>query len=269
MAFLTCDFFSYHLGMDVQMNVLLPEKRQEEPKPAPDAKYKVLYLLHGHSDDHSAYIRKSLIEVLVRRYDLAVVMPDAHRSGYANMIHGHRYYDYMTEDVMMQAPNFFPISTKPEDTYIAGLSMGGAGAMKIGLNNPGRFAGVGCMSAGATPAGTGRGMFTSADFESNSRRIAEGSPGADLIALLRDLDSRGGMPGTKFYHSCGTEDPLYPGVCALRDAFHSLTGRWDYTYEESAGTHNWDNWNYYLPRMLQCFGLIPEGEGFDDRRILF
>ena len=160
MAFLTCDFFSYHLGMDVQMNVLLPEKRQEEPKPAPDAKYKVLYLLHGHSDDHSAYIRKSLIEVLVRRYDLAVVMPDAHRSGYANMIHGHRYYDYMTEDVMMQAPNFFPISTKPEDTYIAGL-----------------------------------------------------------IALLRDLDSRGGMPGTKFYHSCGTEDPLYPGVCALRDAF--------------------------------------------------
>lgn len=149
MAFLTCDFFSYHLGMDVQMNVLLPEKRQEEPKPAPDAKYKVLYLLHGHSDDHSAYIRKSLIEVLVRRYDLAVVMPDAHRSGYANMIHGHRYYDYMTEDVMMQAPNFFPISTKPEDTYIAGLSMGGAGAMKIGLNNPGRFAGVGCMSAGA------------------------------------------------------------------------------------------------------------------------
>ena len=210
MAFLTCDFFSYHLGMDVQMNVLLPEKRQEEPKPAPDAKYKVLYLLHGHSDDHSAYIRKSLIEVLVRRYDLAVVMPDAHRSGYANMIHGHRYYDYMTEDVMMQAPNFFPISTKPEDTYIAGL-----------------------------------------------------------IALLRDLDSRGGMPGTKFYHSCGTEDPLYPGVCALRDAFHSLTGRWDYTYEESAGTHNWDNWNYYLPCMLQCFGLIPEGEGFDDRRILF
>ena len=98
MAFLTCDFFASQLGMDIPMNVLLPEKRQEKPVPRPDAKYKVLYLLHGHSDDASSYIRKSVIELLVRRYDLAVVMPEAHRSGYGNSAHGHAYYDYILED---------------------------------------------------------------------------------------------------------------------------------------------------------------------------
>lgn len=269
MAFLTCDFFSYQLGMDIPMNVLLPEKRQEKPVLKPDAKYKVLYLLHGHSDDHSAYIRKSVIELLVRRYDVAVVMPEAHRSGYGNSSHGHHYYDYIMEDVLVQVPNFFPVSTRPEDTYIAGLSMGGMGAMRFALNNPGRFAGVGCLSAGIRTKDTGKGMFTSEDFAVNARRTADSTPSADLIALLRELDAKGGMPGVKFFHECGTDDPLYPGYVLLRDAFRSLKGSWDYTCDERPGNHNWDNWNYYLPKMLQCFGLIPVEYGTDNRRVLF
>lgn len=269
MSFLTCDFFSYHLGMEIQMNVLLPEQRQEKPVLNPDAKYKVLYLLHGHSDDHSAYIRKSLIEVLVRRYNLAVVMPDAHRSGYGNAVHGHHYYDYIMEDVMVQVPNFFPVSTRPEDTYIAGLSMGGAGALKIGLHNPGRFAGVGCMSAGVMIGNVANNMFTSADFASNARRTAESSPSNDLLAVLAQRDAEGGMPGTRFFHSCGTDDPLYPGFAVLRDAFLNARGEWDYVWDERPGNHNWDNWNYYLPRMLQSFGLIPEGDDYDNRKVLF
>lgn len=269
MAFLTCDFFASQLGMDIPMNVLLPEKRQEKPVLRPDAKYKVLYLLHGHSDDASSYIRKSVIELLVRRYDLAVVMPEAHRSGYGNSAHGHAYYDYILEDVMVQAPNFFPISTAPEDTYIAGLSMGGMGAMRIALNNPRRFAGVGCLSAGIHKKGIGSKMFTSEDFARNASRTADSTPSRDLEALLRELDKAGGLPNVKFFHECGTDDPLYPGYCALRDVFHSLKGQWNYRCEERPGNHNWDNWNYYLPRMLQYFGLIPEGDETDNRKVLF
>ena len=84
MAFVQCDIFSYRLGMDTELAVLLPEKRQQRPYDRSNDRYKVLYLLHGHSDDHTAYIRKSLIELLVRDKDLIVVMPNCHRGMYTD-----------------------------------------------------------------------------------------------------------------------------------------------------------------------------------------
>ena len=51
MAFVQCDIFSYELGMDTELTVLLPEKRQQKPIDRSNQKYKVLYLLHGHGDD--------------------------------------------------------------------------------------------------------------------------------------------------------------------------------------------------------------------------
>ena len=125
------------------------------------------------------------------------------------------------------------------------------------------------MSAGVRTKDTGKGMFTSEDFAVNARRTADSTPSADLVALLQELDRKGGMPGVKFFHECGTDDPLYPGYVLLRDTFRSLKGDWDYTCDERPGNHNWDNWNYYLPKMLHCFGLIPEENGTDNRKVLF
>ena len=125
MALLNVDFYSYYLGMDSPLTVLLPEKRGRKPEAAPDKKYPVLYLLHGHADDNTAWIRKSDLELLVRDHDLIVVMPSAHRSFYTNGRYGHLYFDYITKELPVIVGNFFPASARREDSYVGGLSMGG------------------------------------------------------------------------------------------------------------------------------------------------
>ena len=169
MAFVQCDIFSYELGMDTELTVLLPEKRQQKPIDRSNQRYKVLYLLHGHGDDHTAYIRKSLIELLVRDKDLVVVMPNCHRGMYTDGIYTHRYYSYVAEELPIVTANLFHGSLEPKDQYIAGFSMGGYGAAKIALRNPGRYAAVGVLSGGMDMEdhmvrGTG-GHFTVPDME--------------------------------------------------------------------------------------------------------
>ena len=167
MALLNVDFHSYYLGMDSPLTVLLPEKRGRKPEAAPDKKYPVLYLLHGHADDNTAWIRKSDLELLVRDHDVIVVMPSAHRSFYTNGKYGHLYFDYITKELPIVVSNFFPASTRREDTFIGGLSMGGYGALKAALSCPEQYAGVAAMSAANSPfeamkaAGT---MFSVSDL---------------------------------------------------------------------------------------------------------
>ena len=157
--------------MDTELTVLLPEKRQQKPVDRSGDKYKVLYLLHGHGDDHTAYIRKSLIELLVRDKDLVVVMPNCHRGMYTDGIYTHRYYSYVAEELPIVTANLFHGSLDPKDQYIAGFSMGGYGAAKIALRNPDRYAAVGVFSGGMDMEGhlvhgTG-GRFTVPDMERN------------------------------------------------------------------------------------------------------
>ncbi len=83
------------------------------PQPAPGTrlggrKYPVLWLLHGMSDDHTAWQRRTSIERYVEPLELAVVMPAVDRSFYTDMVHGNRYWSFMTDELPMMARNFFP-----------------------------------------------------------------------------------------------------------------------------------------------------------------
>lgn len=264
MALIKCNHFSYYLGMDMDMMVLLPEKRQQPPVLSAEKKYPVLYLLHGHSDDCTSYIRKSLIELLVRNQDLVVVMPAAHRSFYTDAEQGHLYYSYISEELPVHVANFFPVSTRPEDTYIAGISMGGYGAMKLALTHPKRYAGVGCISGAVALENMKERqketLFTVPDFFENLDRIfGNGSkkPQDDLFHLLRMREQEGGFQ-PRIYQCCGTGDRVYQANVKFRDAVRALSGTWDYTYEEGSGQHDWDFWNEYLPKMLKHFGFLEK-----------
>ena len=65
---------------------------------------------------------------------------------YANEVNGGRYWDYVAEELPEIVGNFFRISQDPSKTYVAGLSMGGYGAMKLALTHPDRFAAAATLS---------------------------------------------------------------------------------------------------------------------------
>ena len=150
MAFFECNIHSDCLGMATTINVLMPQKSSTQigmdgSAAAPEGS-PVLYLLHGCSDDQSIWMRRTSIERYAATCGIAVVMPFGARSFYNNTSDGSRWWDYISEELPAILPGFFNVSTKREDTFVAGLSMGGFGAFKLALNHPERYAAAARLS---------------------------------------------------------------------------------------------------------------------------
>ena len=135
MALLEARFDSQVLDLSLGANIILPEHPQAWT--APPA---VLYLLHGLSDDHTIWSRRTSIERYAAGYNLVVVMPDAYKSFYCNMAHGSDYWAFLSDELPMLMSRWFNVSADPSATFVAGMSMGGYGAMKLVLGNPGKYA---------------------------------------------------------------------------------------------------------------------------------
>ena len=146
MAFMTINYKSPTIGMNQSFTAIVPEddsffKQHEPVKPL-----KMLLLLHGLSSDATSYMRFTSIERYAEAHQLAVIMPNADHSGYANMAFGHSYYDYILE-IYNYAHQVLPVSKKREDNFIAGHSMGGYGTIKFALTQSHLFSKAAPLSA--------------------------------------------------------------------------------------------------------------------------
>ncbi len=261
MALVNIDFYSYYLGMDSRISVLYPEKRGIQPCAA-ERNHPVLYLLHGHSDDESAWVRKGGVEEIASRYDLIVVMPSVHRSFYTNCRHGHFYEDYIVKELPILIKNMFHASSKREDTFIAGLSMGGYGALKLSLKYPEIYKGVVSMSAALdaySSLESGRGMFTVPDFESNIDNVFGGIDGFygsenDVFYLAEEYALKKDEFPLDMYICCGKADPLYDQYLKLKEKFSSLFLDAFFDGERDYG-HEWPFWRLELALALKRLQL--------------
>jgi S-formylglutathione hydrolase FrmB len=251
MALLQVEFFSYSLGRAVAMNVILPQGRKA-PLPT-------LYLLHGLSDNHTIWTRRTSIERYADKYPLAVVMPDGGRSFYTDMDQGDKYFTFISKELPEVCETFFPLSKKREDRFAAGLSMGGYGAMKLGLALPHRYAAVASLS-GSMDMGPRLLTQQPEEFQKELIRIF-GSPEKfhgsvnDLFSLARKL-AKHPEKAPKIYAACGTEDFLLEANRAFRDEFGKALG---VTYEESPGTHEWGFWDAYIQKVLAFLPIAYAG----------
>lgn len=130
------------LEMGKHVNVYVPEKK------APESGFKTLYLLHGLFGDYTTWVYETNLLRYAEQYDLVIVMPDGANSFYVNHPNGLNYHDYITNDLRVRIEETFHVSTKKEDRFIAGFSMGGYGALYLGLNHPELYHKIAALSPG-------------------------------------------------------------------------------------------------------------------------
>ncbi|MBR3494934.1 MAG: esterase family protein [Clostridia bacterium] len=255
MAFLQTQFFSKALDVAVTVNVILPEPAMGigiQAKAGEERPPRVLYLLHGYSDDHSIWMRRTSIERYAAPHNLAVVMPAVNHSFYTNEAHGERYWDFVSEELPKVVQRFFRVSAAPEDTYVAGLSMGGYGAMKLALTHPERFAAAASFSGAVDIADMGH---RTKDSVANMARIFGedleiAGTGHDLFHLLKIHAKAARKP--RLYVSCGTDDFLYH----MHGKFVSAAEQqgWDVTHREIPGrSHEWGLWDTEVLYFIEQF----------------
>jgi len=253
MALLRCDIFSEVLEVGTSMTVLLPQAGEHQIGVSTDSAgrddgFPVLYLLHGLSDDATAWQRFTSIERYAAELGLAVVMPQVQRSFYADEAHGARYWTFLSEELPSVVESFFRVSHRREDTFVAGLSMGGYGALKWGLRDPRRFAAAASLSGALDLVALQPAEERAELFE----RVFDGrvAPGDDLFALLEGTDVEG-LPS--LYVGCGTEDELYDGNVRFVDAAVALGADVDVDFRP--GEHEWGLWDAMIRDVLAWLPL--------------
>lgn len=260
MALFHVNFFSNVLGLSVAMDVILPQ-------PAPGGqrrkqKLPVLWLLHGLSDDHTIWQRRTSIERYVEPLQLAVVMPAVDRSFYTDMAQGNRYWTYISEELPALARAFFPLSAQREDNFVAGLSMGGYGAFKLALSHPSRFAAAASLSGAlhnfAEDAAASNDPGWTAELTRIFGDLAKFTGGSNDIYHLAARVAKGKTPSPQLFQCCGTEDFLYEGN--LRFKAHAEALGLPLTYTEGPGEHVWSYWDMMIQRVLEWLPLSERSQ---------
>ncbi|MCQ2396943.1 MAG: esterase family protein [Lentisphaeria bacterium] len=201
----------------------------------------VLYLLHGLSDDYSNWMRRSLIELFADEKNIMVVMPDGARSWYSNQIDGCNYYDYVSKELPEFIERTFNVAKTADKRFIAGLSMGGYGAVKIALRNPERYGAVAAFSGAyelnwvkeAHPK-----CYTEAFGDAPSAED-------DVYRLVADFKS---AVRPRFYLACGLRDRFYQCDCDLRDRLKAAG--FDVVWDEEDRDHEWRFWNSQIEKAI-------------------
>jgi len=253
-ALINCDFFSDTLGLSSSMTVILPQESHTQigmtSRTSGRQEHPVLYLLHGLSDDHTIWQRRTSIERYVSELGIAVVMPAVNRSFYADMKKGNRYWSFISEELPAIARSFFPLSSRKEDNFVAGLSMGGYGAIKLALSHPDRYQAAASLS-GSLDISSVHHLFPD-DFANCFGTPDEFKGSQNDLFTLAEQAARHDNPPLLF-QCCGTEDFLYEGNIAFRD--HARQLQLPLTYEEEPGTHEWGYWDMKIQRVLNWLPL--------------
>lgn len=255
MAFFEMKYHSDTLKMGVSVNVILPEQAKTVigMKTGTAKTYRTLYLLHGLSDDHSTWMRRTSIERYASEYGIAVVMPSVGRSWYIDTAYGVNYFTFVTEELPRVCRSFFRgMSEKREDNFIAGLSMGGYGAVKAALSCPETFGGCASLSGALDFTRRSRSAleedvqwifgekYTSSDAFAETKH--------DVYYLTREKKKEGTV-FPKMYLWCGLEDSLLTG----NRQYHALLCELGipHRYEESEGNHSWRFWDLHIQDALR------------------
>lgn len=259
MAFFDGTIYSKTLQIDTRLAVILPQDSREARVDAPaqkesGASRRTMILLHGLTDNAAAWWMRTSIIRYAESHGVAVLMPQGEKSFYHDMACGDDYFSYITEELPELASQLFGVSTAPEDLMIAGLSMGGYGALRCALTYPERYYACAAFSSACDI----RGIAANEEVIEQTKGIHHtfeaifGSPTripdeSDLFQLAEQ--NAGKLNHLQLYMACGKQDFLYESNVSLaRSLQEKPLAR--YSFEVWDGTHEWGFWDTAIEKTL-------------------
>ncbi len=259
MALLQVYYLSEAIKRVVTFHMYLPNDVQDEFKdgnPHYQRGTKTLYLLHGFTGNAADWVSGSDTMELSRKYNLAIVMPSGENSFYIDRkATGQAYETHVSRELREYVSSTFGLSDKKEDVYIGGLSMGGFGAIRMGIRNSNRYGAAFGLSSALIIDEVSR--LTPDNKEGFALQLANyeyyyeifGDPGKIKESVcnpefLVKENRKNGIKTLPLFLACGTEDALVENNRRFRN-FLQEQGE-EVVYHESAGIHDWKFWNEYL-----------------------
>lgn len=260
MAIFNFDYYSQARKGFVSINAILPLDPPTLEVGAPivytHGPYKTIYLLHGYSGNRNDWLVRTNIELWAMQNGYAVIMPDGANYFYVDNEETEEYYgSFIGEELIDITRQIFPLSQRREDTIIAGLSMGGYGALRNGLKYSETFGSIIALSSALivdeikTMTAGERNEVSTYAFYRHTFGDLEGLPGSDCdpkhLAELRVNDTN----RPRIFMACGSEDFLYPNNIELHEYLDSIG--YPHEWWVQYGIHDFEFWNRAMPAAIQ------------------
>ena len=243
-------FYMPSLGRTKKVSVFLPADYDA------NLRYPILYLLHGYSGGYIDWPTKTKLAEYVKAIPLIVAMPDAEDSWYVNSATEpqERFEDYMIKDVPQYMQRLYSVDTTRQ--AIAGLSMGGYGALMLALKHPSRFRFAGSLSGAITIPRAINDTSRRAERQLNpslkrafGERQGDFRNAHDVFFLYRQVP-KDSLP--YLYLVTGIQDG-FRGFLPAHRAFTDLLRTYGaaYEYHETPGAHNWQFWEREIQPLIK------------------
>lgn len=244
MAHITVNFKSDALDMPVMFDVLIPQGR---------GGYKQLYLLHGAGGDRESWLLKSRVADYVENKNIAVIMPAGNNMCYVDNVYDRCYFSFITEELVDKMQQWFSLSSSASDRYIAGMSMGGYGAVYAALKNKNMYNAafsysglLDILERYDNPQGID--MYPVFGKREN---LQDDTFNINNIVLKNNeiVDNR-----TKFFITCGENDKR---IHMSRKFYENAKkNNYNIAYVTQPGEHDWDYWDVCIKNTIN----IIDGE---------
>lgn len=237
------------MGREMPYRVILPGSYKNSNE---TVFYPVVYLLHGLSGHFDNWTDKTKLSLYAHAYEFIIVMPEGGDGWYSDSVSvpGDRYESYIVRELIPEIDKKFRTRTGRQGRAIAGLSMGGYGAVKFGVKYPDKFILAGSFSGalGITSIPTAsvatfpsvKNVFGGDDNQSRKDN--------DIFRIIRDMPAEKLKDLPFIYASCGTEDFLF----ANNQDFMKLLSekKVKHEYRQLPGAHNWAFWDAQVREFL-------------------
>jgi len=249
----TVRFQSKLVNTTLPYNVILPDDYDTSST----TRYPVLYLLHGLTGHYSDWVSRTNVADYSSAYRIIVVTPEGNDGWYTDSesVATDKYESYILKELIPDVQQRYRTIEARYGRAVAGLSMGGYGALKFGLKTPSTFVFAASMSGAVAvtrlsekDAGVERWamalkLFGPADSETRKAN--------DLFQIINQLSPARISSLPFFYFDCGTEDSATISPYNRELAQLMSEKKIPHEYRELPGDHSWGYWDRQVQEVLK------------------